>query len=61
MVYKLECSLYGLAQSSVLWDDTINAEMLTVGFAPTQSDPCDLFERKRRHLRGHDSTLSTPF
>ena len=40
MVYKLKRSLYGLAQSPVLWYDTINAEMLTVGFTPTQSDPC---------------------
>ena len=40
MVYKLTRSLYGLAQSPVLWYDTINAVMLTVGFTPTQSDPC---------------------
>ena len=40
MVYKLTRSLYGLAQSPVLWYDTINSAMLTVGLTPTQSDPC---------------------
>ena len=33
-------SLYGLAQSPVLWYDTINAVMLSVGFTPTKSDSC---------------------
>ena len=40
MVYKLTRSLYGLAQSPVLWNDTTNAAMLTVGLTPTPSDPC---------------------
>ena len=40
MIYKLKRSLYGLAQSPVLWYDTINKVMLTLGFMPTQSDPC---------------------
>lgn len=40
MVYKLQRSLYGLAQSPVLWYDTIDGVLLVVGFHPTQSDPC---------------------
>lgn len=40
MVYKLQRSLYGLAQSPVLWYDTIDGVLIVVGFKPTQSDPC---------------------
>ena len=40
MVYKLQRSLYGLAQSSVLWYDTIDGVLVVTGFKPTQSDPC---------------------
>lgn len=40
MVYKLKRSLYGLAQSPVLWYDTIDGVLVVVGFRPTQSDPC---------------------
>ena len=40
MVYKLQRSLYGLAQSSVLWYDTIDGVLVVIGFKPTQSDPC---------------------
>lgn len=40
MVYKLERSLYGLAQSPVLWYDTIDEVLVVIGFRPTQSDPC---------------------
>ena len=41
MVYKLQRSLYGLAQSPVLWYDTIDGELVVIGFRPTQSDPCE--------------------
>ena len=40
MVYKLQRSLYGLAQSPVLWYDTIDGVLVVIGFRPTQSDPC---------------------
>ena len=40
MVYKLEQSLYGLAQSPVLWHDTIDGVLTVIGFSPTHSDPC---------------------
>ena len=40
VVYKLQCSLYGLAQSPVLWYDTIDGVLGVIGFRPTQSDPC---------------------
>ena len=40
MVYKLQRSLYGLAQSPVLWYNTIDGVLVVVGFRPTQSDPC---------------------
>ena len=40
MVYKLQRSLYGLAQLSVLWYDTIDGELVVIGFRPTQSYPC---------------------
>ena len=40
MVYKLQRSLYGLAQSPVLWYDTINGVLMVIGFRLTQSDPC---------------------
>ena len=40
MVHKLQRSLYGLAQSPVLWYDTINGVLVVIGFRPTQSDPC---------------------
>ena len=48
MVYKLERSLYGLAQSPVLWYDTIDGVLIVIGFSPTHSDPCVyVHERKR--------------
>ena len=40
MFSKLKRSMYGLARTTVLWYETINAEMLAVGFTPTQSDLC---------------------
>ena len=40
MVYKLQRSLYGLAQSPVLWYGTIDGVLVVIGFRPTQSDPC---------------------
>ena len=40
VVYKLQRSLYELAQSSVLWYDTIDGVLVVIGFKPTQSDPC---------------------
>ena len=40
MVYKLQRSLCGLAQSTVLWYDTIDGVLVVIGFRPTQSDPC---------------------
>ena len=40
MVYKFERSLYGLAQSPVLWYDTIDGVLIVIGFSPTHSDPC---------------------
>ena len=40
MVYKLQRSLYGLAQSPVLWYGTIDGVLVAIGFRPTQSDPC---------------------
>lgn len=43
MVYKLKRSLCNTAWSNHLvlwWYDTINADMLIVGFTPTQTDPC---------------------
>ena len=40
MVYKLQRSLYGLAQSPMLWYDTIDGVLVVIGFRPTQSDPC---------------------
>ena len=40
MVYKLERSLYELAQSPVLWYDTIDGVLIVIGFSPTHSDPC---------------------
>ena len=36
MVYKLQCSLYGLAQSPVLRYDTIDGVLVVIGFRPTQ-------------------------
>ena len=39
MAYKLQRSLYGLAQSPVLWYDTIDGVLVVIGFRPTQSDP----------------------
>ena len=35
MVYKLQRSLYGLAQSPVLWYDTIDGVLVVIGFRPT--------------------------
>ena len=40
MVYKLQRGLYGVAQSPVLWYDTIDGVPVVIGFRPTQSDPC---------------------
>ena len=40
VVYKLQRSLYGLAQSPVLWYDTIDGVLAVIGFRPTRSDPC---------------------
>ena len=40
MVYKLQRSLYGLAQSPVLWYDTTDGVLVVIGSRPTQSDPC---------------------
>ena len=40
MVYKLKRSLYGLAQSPVLWYDTIDGVLIVIRFSPTHSDPC---------------------
>lgn len=40
MVYKLGRIRYGLAQSPVLWYDTIDGVLVIIGFRPTQSDPC---------------------
>ena len=40
IVYKLQRSLYGLAQSPVLWYDTIDGVLVVIAFRPTQSDPC---------------------
>ena len=39
-----------MAQSPAPWYDTINAEMLTVGFTRTQSDPCV-------YMHGSEDTL----
>ena len=40
VVYKLQrSSLYGLAQSPVLWYDTIDGILVVIGFRPAQSDP----------------------
>ena len=35
MVYKLQRSLYGLAQSYVFWYHTINGVLVVIGFRPT--------------------------
>ena len=35
MVYKVQRSLYGLAQSPVLWYDTIDGVLVVIGFRPT--------------------------
>ena len=40
MVNTLQRSLYGLAQSPVLWYDTIDGVLVVIGFRPTQSNPC---------------------
>ena len=40
MIYKLQRSLYGLAQSPALWHDTIDGVLVVIGFRPTQSNPC---------------------
>ena len=40
MVYKLQRSLYGLAESPVLWYDPIDGVLVMIGFTPTQSEPC---------------------
>ena len=40
IVYKLQRSLYGLAQSPVLWYRTIDGVLVVIGFRPTQWDPC---------------------
>ena len=40
MVYKLQRSLHGLAQSPVLWYDTIDGVLVVIRFRPTRSDPC---------------------
>ena len=38
MVYKLERSLYGLAQSPVLWYDTIDGVLIVIGFSPRSEE-----------------------
>ena len=35
IVYKLQRSLYGLAQSPVLWYDTIDGVLVVIGYKPT--------------------------
>ena len=40
MVDKLQRSLYELAQSPVLWYDTIDEVLVVIGFRLTKSDPC---------------------
>ena len=40
VVYNLQRSLYGLAQSHVLWYETIDGLLVVIGFRSTQSDPC---------------------
>ena len=40
MVYKLQRSLYGLAQSPVLSYNTTDGVLVVIGIMPTQSDPC---------------------
>ena len=40
VVFKLQRSLYGLAQSPVLWHDTIDEALVVIGFRSAQSDPC---------------------
>ena len=40
MVYKLQRSLYRLAQSPVLWYDTIDGVLVVIGSRLIQSDPC---------------------
>ena len=40
MVYKLQRSLYGLAQSPVLWYDTTDGVLVVIEFRSKQSDPC---------------------
>ena len=40
MVYKLQRSLYRLAQSPLLWYDTIDEVLMVIGFRTAQSDPC---------------------
>ena len=52
MVYKLQRSLYGLPQSSVLWYDTIDGVLVVIRFRPTQSNPCALCRRQSDRREG---------
>eukprot|EP00752_Nemacystus_decipiens_P015554 g13877.t1 len=40
MVYKLRRALYGLSQSPILWNDTLDTTLKVFGWERTQSDPC---------------------
>ena len=40
LVYKLNKSLYGLKQSGRNWNQTLNNHLMTLGFYPSQNDPC---------------------
>ena len=40
MVYQLRRALYGLSQSPILWNDTLDTTLKVFGWNRTQSDPC---------------------
>ena len=60
MVYKLQRSLFGLAQSPVLWYDTIDGVLVVIGFRPTQSD-LRVHARQRGHPRHPDALCRRHF
>jgi hypothetical protein len=50
MVCKLKYGLYGLKQSSFLWNQELNGFLLSLGFTRSVSDPCLYVRRQNGHL-----------
>lgn len=50
LVCKLNRSLYGLKQSSMCWNYTLNQNLLSEGFAKSSADPCVYTKRINNQL-----------